>query len=154
MKIKFNAPAARLSLCGFGDLEQDAIAQFGLELGVPVEAIRSPISAMNDRNAGLLGYLQGLAGSVKIGINLASVPLRRDRPILIGSALVALLMAFSLVALIGLAFVDRGATQEDRRIQRRLSQDLVKLQAEQRKVRCAGTAPGKFRSVGAQRPDQ
>ena len=71
---------------------------------------------------------------MKIGINLASAPLRRDRPILIGSALVALLMAFSLIALIALAFVDRGAIREDRRVQRRLSQDLVKLQADQRKV--------------------
>lgn len=57
---KFGVPASRLSLCGFGELEQDAIEQFGRELAIPVEAMRSPMAALNDRNAGLLGYLQGL----------------------------------------------------------------------------------------------
>lgn len=57
---RFNVRASRLLLCGFGNLEQDAIAQFNEELGIPVEPIRSPVAAMNDRNAGLLGYLRGV----------------------------------------------------------------------------------------------
>jgi type IV pilus assembly protein PilM len=57
---RFNACASRLLLCGFGNLEQQAIAQFHSELGIPVEPMRSPVAALNDRNAGLLGYLRGI----------------------------------------------------------------------------------------------
>ncbi len=56
-----NAPAARLLLCGFGELEADAIREFQAEMQLPVELLRSRLGALNGQNAGLLGYLQSLA---------------------------------------------------------------------------------------------
>jgi hypothetical protein len=70
---------------------------------------------------------------MKIGINLASEPFRRDRPILIGSAAVALLMMVSLGALVWLALMDRGAIRRDRQVQAKLDRDLVQVKAEQGK---------------------
>ncbi len=52
------APASRLLLCGFAELEQPAISRFHDDLGIPVEPVRSRLGAVNARNAGLLGYLQ------------------------------------------------------------------------------------------------
>jgi type IV pilus assembly protein PilM len=57
---RFNAQSSRLLLCGFGVLEAQAITQFHAELGIEVDAVRSPVAALNDRNAGLLGYLRGV----------------------------------------------------------------------------------------------
>jgi type IV pilus assembly protein PilM len=53
------APANRLVLCGFAELETAAIAQFESELNIAVEPMRSRLGAVNARNAGLLGYMQG-----------------------------------------------------------------------------------------------
>jgi hypothetical protein len=63
---------------------------------------------------------------MKIGINLASEPFRRDRPILIGSAAVALLMMVSLGALVWLALM----------------------------ARCRGAAAGERGGAGAERSNQ
>lgn len=71
---------------------------------------------------------------MKIGINLASEPLRRDRPILVASAAVAILMLVSLGILISLALMDRSASRRDRTLQSRLNNDLAKLKMEQRKT--------------------
>jgi type IV pilus assembly protein PilN len=71
---------------------------------------------------------------MKIGINLASEPFRRDRPVLIGSALVALLMAVSLATLVFLAMTDRGLMDRDRRVQSQLDRELMRVAADQRKV--------------------
>jgi hypothetical protein len=54
----FEAQAARLLLCGFGELEALAASRFHEELQIPVEPIRSRLGAINGQNAGLLGYLQ------------------------------------------------------------------------------------------------
>jgi type IV pilus assembly protein PilM len=53
------ASVTRVVLCGFGELEQPAMAQFQRELNIPVEPMRSRLGAVNAHNAGLLGYLQG-----------------------------------------------------------------------------------------------
>lgn len=71
---------------------------------------------------------------MKIGINLASEPLRRDRPILVASGTVAFLMLVSLGILVSLALMDRKASARDRSLQASLNRDLTKLKAEQRKV--------------------
>jgi Tfp pilus assembly protein PilN len=71
---------------------------------------------------------------MRIGINLASEPLRRDRPILLASAAVAFLMVVSLGILVSLALMDRKATARDRALQARLNTDLAKLKNEQKKV--------------------
>jgi hypothetical protein len=78
---------------------------------------------------------------MKIAINLASEPFRRDRPILIGSAAVALLMLVSLGLLISLAFVDRGAIRRDRQLQVRLNRDLAQLKTEHRKIDAEARRP-------------
>jgi len=61
------ASAARLLLCGFGELESAAITQFQNEMQIPVEPLRSRIGAVNGHNAGLLGYLQSTIGTAMIG---------------------------------------------------------------------------------------
>jgi len=71
---------------------------------------------------------------MKIGINLASEPFRRDRPMLIGSAAVALLMAASLGTLIYLAYMDRGIIQRDRVVQGQLERELTRVKDDNRKI--------------------
>lgn len=71
---------------------------------------------------------------MKIGINLASEPFRRDRPMLVGSAVVAVLMAASLGTLIFLAMTDRGLIERDRQVQGQLDRELLRVSADQRKV--------------------
>lgn len=66
------APAARLLLCGFGELESVAEAQFQHELQLPVEILRSRVGAVNGTNAGLLGYLQSLHPSAAIASGKAA----------------------------------------------------------------------------------
>ena len=58
-----HAVAARLLLCGFGDLESAAMEEFRAEMQLPVEPLHSRLGAVNGQNAGLLGYLQSLTGS-------------------------------------------------------------------------------------------
>ncbi len=70
---------------------------------------------------------------MKIGINLASVPFRRDRPVLIATAAVTALLTVTLIAFISLARMDRGVVQRDRQLQARLSRDLARLTAERTK---------------------
>jgi type IV pilus assembly protein PilM len=62
---RFQAKASRLLLCGFGQREQAAKATFETELGIPVEGLRSAVGALTERNAGLLGYLQGVQHGVR-----------------------------------------------------------------------------------------
>src|SRR5690242_14355302 len=51
---------------------------------------------------------------MKISINLASQPFRRDRPMLVGSTLVAFLLAGTLAALISLIMLDRSQSADVR----------------------------------------
>jgi hypothetical protein len=53
--------AERLQLCGFGARAEDAQYRLGAELGVEVEAVRSPLATPGENNAGLLGYLRSIA---------------------------------------------------------------------------------------------
>jgi Tfp pilus assembly protein PilN len=71
---------------------------------------------------------------MRIGINLSSDPFRRDRPMLIGSAVVGVLMIVTLGALIWLGRIDRKIVANDQRVQARLDRDLARLSAEQRKL--------------------
>ena len=71
---------------------------------------------------------------MKIGINLASEPFRRDRPMLVGSAAVAVLMTLSLGTLIFLAVTDHKLIDRDRRTQGQLDRELTRVTAEQRKI--------------------
>jgi type IV pilus assembly protein PilM len=53
--------AGRLLLCGFGARAEEAQYRFSGELGVEVEAVRSPLATPGENNAGLLGYLRSIA---------------------------------------------------------------------------------------------
>jgi type IV pilus assembly protein PilM len=53
--------AERLILCGFGAQTDEARRRFHEELGVEVEALRSPLGTPGENNAGLLGYLRSIA---------------------------------------------------------------------------------------------
>lgn len=57
----FQSKAARLLLCGFGDLESSATSQFESDLAIPVEPLRSRVAPLNGQNAGLLGYVQSIS---------------------------------------------------------------------------------------------
>ena len=51
----------KLFLCGFGPATDEAARRFQEELGVAVEPLRSPLGVPGEHNAGLLGYLRGMA---------------------------------------------------------------------------------------------
>lgn len=57
---QFGARADKLLLSGFGGLEEEARKQFYSEIGVPVDVLQSRFGPVTERDAGLLGYLQGL----------------------------------------------------------------------------------------------
>ena len=68
---------------------------------------------------------------MKIPINLASQPFRRDRPILVGSALVAMLLAGTLAVLISLILTDRAQSADVRQDLARLDAAIRQTQSQQ-----------------------
>jgi type IV pilus assembly protein PilN len=71
---------------------------------------------------------------MKIPINLASEPFRRDRAMFAASVAVSLLLVATLGALISLILVDRGQLADVRADLTRLSRDTAKVNAEQAKL--------------------
>ncbi len=71
---------------------------------------------------------------MRLPLNLASQPMRRDRPILVASAAVAVLLCISLVALIGLAITDRRNMNETRKVIDRVQAQLNKTNAAQAQI--------------------
>ncbi len=59
---QLGAKAEMLLLCGFGAGTEEYQRQFHKDLGIPVEALRSPAGVPGETNAGLMGYLMGAAG--------------------------------------------------------------------------------------------
>ena len=59
---QLGAKAQLLLLCGFGAETEERQRQFQKELGIPVEALKSPVGIPGETNAGLIGYLQGSMG--------------------------------------------------------------------------------------------
>ena len=68
---------------------------------------------------------------MKIPINLASQPFRRDRPMLVGSALVAVLLLGTLGVLISLILVDRAQLADVRHDVSRLEAAIQKTSTQQ-----------------------
>jgi type IV pilus assembly protein PilM len=54
--------AEKLLLAGFGNMAEDARAQFARELHLPVEVIRAAAGVAGENSLGLMGYLRSLAG--------------------------------------------------------------------------------------------
>lgn len=71
---------------------------------------------------------------VRIPINLASEPFRRDRPILAGSAALAILLLIVLIVQIGTIVSARNQAADTRKILDRLNTQVSKLKTEQVKL--------------------
>ena len=71
---------------------------------------------------------------MKIQINLASQPFRRDRPVLLASALLGLVLVCTLGVLISLAIAERAQSADTRAAIARLDGRLKTVAAEQNKL--------------------
>ena len=69
---------------------------------------------------------------MRIGLNLASEPFRRNRPSLVGWSAGLVVLMFTLLAFIVITFTDRRVLTRDQRAIDRLTHDLAKLKSEQR----------------------
>jgi Tfp pilus assembly protein PilN len=72
--------------------------------------------------------------SMKLPLNLATQPFRKDRPILVASAAVGVLMVGSLILLITLAVADRRRSADTRRVSQRLEEQMRRAAAEQARL--------------------
>jgi len=81
---------------------------FRAQLRVPsIWSARRGVAGEN--NLGLLGYLQSYSHEHEFPVNLATQPSRKDRPILVASGAVGVLLVATLVLLVSLALADRAA---------------------------------------------
>lgn len=71
---------------------------------------------------------------MRFPLNLARQPLRRDRPMLVASAAVGILLCAALVALIGLGMNDRRSMQESRRVIAQVERQITKINAAQTQI--------------------
>jgi len=71
---------------------------------------------------------------MRIPLNLAREPFRRDRPILVASALTALLLFGSLVMLVSLAVSEKQAAQQAQADLTKLNRQLAAIRTEQAKL--------------------
>ncbi len=71
---------------------------------------------------------------MRISVNLASEPFRRDRPMLAASALVGVALVAVLAMLVSLAIMERGAASEARRDMAALAQRMQRLASEQARL--------------------
>jgi type IV pilus assembly protein PilN len=71
---------------------------------------------------------------MRISLNLSSEPFRRDRPILLASTFLGVLLAALLVLLISLAVVERGHVAETRAAIDQLEKQLRAITAEQARL--------------------
>ena len=71
---------------------------------------------------------------MRVPVNLASEPFRHDRPLIIASAAVGVLLAFSFVVLVWLAIAERDRAAEARNNMAQASQQLEALNREQARL--------------------
>ncbi|HEX4135876.1 MAG TPA: hypothetical protein VHY84_14775 [Bryobacteraceae bacterium] len=79
---------------------------------------------------------------MRIPINLAREPFRRDRSVLVGSAVAALLLLATLGMLISLAIAERSQTRDTEAMLRRVNRQLASIHNEQAKFDGALRQPG------------
>jgi Tfp pilus assembly protein PilN len=79
---------------------------------------------------------------MRISINLAREPFRRDRPILIASALTGILLLVSLVVLISISLSERRISQQAQSELNSLNRQLAKIRSEQVKLDREMRLPG------------
>ena len=80
------------------------------------------------------GIWKGRATDVRIPINLASDPFRRDRPLLVAAGVAAALLAMVLCVLLYLIAVDRSHSGATRAQVNRLNQELTAISTEQARL--------------------
>lgn len=79
--------------------------------------------------------------AVRVAVNLASEPFRRDRPILVASAAVAVLLLGALVMLVSLAVFERGEAAQTRLAIGHIEDQLRTLATEQTGLEAALERP-------------
>ncbi|HWF11362.1 MAG TPA: hypothetical protein VG297_22985 [Bryobacteraceae bacterium] len=79
---------------------------------------------------------------MRIPINLAREPFRRDRAVLVGSATVAVLLAGTLALLISLAVTERSQTRDTADMLARANRQLASVRGEQAKLDAGLRQPG------------
>jgi type IV pilus assembly protein PilN len=72
--------------------------------------------------------------AIRIPVNLASDPFRRDRPILVASAAVGVILLLTLIVQIGAIFSARAQAAETRAMLDKLDRQLTTLKADQAKL--------------------
>jgi Tfp pilus assembly protein PilN len=80
------------------------------------------------------GISRGRATDVRIPINLASDPFRRDRPLLVATGVAAALLGVVLCGLLYLIAVDRSRSGDTRARVNRLNQELTAISTEQARL--------------------
>ncbi|MCC7175484.1 MAG: hypothetical protein IT159_09840 [Bryobacterales bacterium] len=85
---------------------------------------------------------------MRIAINLASEPFRRDRPMVAASVAVGLVLAGMLAMLISLAVMERGAAAETRQDIAVLNKRLAALNAEQAQLESSLRQPENAEALG------
>ncbi|HVW84606.1 MAG TPA: hypothetical protein VHB50_07985 [Bryobacteraceae bacterium] len=71
---------------------------------------------------------------MRVPVNLAREPFRRDRPILVASAATGVLLLFSLIVLISIAVSERAAARQTQAELNGVQSQLGKIRAEQAKL--------------------
>jgi len=79
---------------------------------------------------------------MRIPVNLAREPFHRDRPVLIGSALLALLLFGMLGVLISMALRERSETRDTQAMLARVDRQLAAVHTEQAKLDASMRLPG------------
>jgi len=71
---------------------------------------------------------------MRIPLNLASEPFRRDRPVLVASAAACVLLTLSLIVMVAMSYSARSRAAETRETVNRLNKQLQALSAQQGKL--------------------
>jgi Tfp pilus assembly protein PilN len=79
---------------------------------------------------------------MRVSVNLAREPFRRDRPMLIGSAVVGVMLVITLILLVGLAVSERNRSRDTRAALNRVSRQLTGIQKEQATLEAEMRKPG------------
>lgn len=79
---------------------------------------------------------------MRIPLNLASQPFRRDRPVLIGSAMVAVLMLLTLGLLTSMAITERRDVKDTGAVLNRINAQIGRIEHEQAKLEATMRQPG------------
>ena len=125
----------RVLLCGLPD-EYATLWQG--ELQAPVEFIRSRLGTPGQYNAGAPRvpgrfWRERSGGLMRLNVNLASEPFRKDRPLVIGSFVVGGMLVVLLITLVSLAVSERNRARESREAIAKLEQSLKAVADEQAK---------------------